>query len=30
MQELLAVLKDAGILTGTPQLEGSNPLGELQ
>jgi carboxyl-terminal processing protease len=30
MQELLAVLKDAGILTGTPQLEDNSPSGESQ
>ena len=30
MQELLAVLKDAGILTGTPQLQDNSPSGESQ
>jgi hypothetical protein len=26
----LGVLKDAGILTGTPQLQGNSPSGESQ
>jgi carboxyl-terminal processing protease len=30
IQELLGVLKDAGILTGTPQLQGNSPSGESQ